>query len=67
MIIGMPSIGHFSIIQTYIHGSLIFMTPVQIHFQFGSIIGGCGLAVPPMFYLLMPKMVGTSRSNPQQQ
>ena len=46
----MPGIECFSITQTFIHGFLNSMIPVQIHFLSGSTIGGCGLGVPQLCF-----------------
>jgi len=47
----MPSIEPFSTTQTFIHGFSTSMIPIQIHFLFGSTIGGCGSgALQPFFH-----------------
>jgi len=67
MITKMPSIEHFFCKPMFIPGFLIFMIPVQIFFPFGSIIGGHGLAVPPLCFHQRQMKAGTSSQRQPQQ
>jgi len=50
MVTKMPGIEPFSTTQTFIRGFSISMIPVQIHFLFGSTIGGYASgALQPFF------------------